>query len=70
MTIKVVPLHAHQGIKFDLILPDHYAVTIELSEADIRHIGPYSMTHIVELRVLAWLAENNYETDSVSIIFC
>ena len=36
MTVKVVPLAAQQGLKFDLILPDGYVVTILMDEYEVR----------------------------------
>ena len=70
MILKVVPLPAQQGIKFDLILPDYFVVTLAMDDYELRAYGSVSMTEAIELRVLQWLRDNNYNEDGISILFC
>lgn len=69
MIVKVVPLPVQQGLKFDLILPDGYIVTIRMEEYEVR-AHRASVADVIELKVLEWLAQNDYEDEEVVIVFC
>jgi uncharacterized protein YqiB (DUF1249 family) len=70
MTVKVVPLEAIQGtLKFDLILETGHVTTLTVGEYEIRHYRSASIAEVIEQKVLDWLAQNDYETDSISIVF-
>ncbi len=70
MIIKVVPLPCHEGVKFDMILPDHFVVTLEIDIYEMRLLGPESMAQVIELKVLQWAREHDYDTEGLCIIFC
>lgn len=69
MIVKVVPLPSQQGVKFDLILPTGHVATIAADEYQLRAFRA-SMAEVVEALVLEWLSSNDFEVDSVSIVFC
>lgn len=69
MTIKVIPLPALQGLKFDVVLPDGYIVTMEMDDYQIRQYRG-SIADVIEAKVLDWLDLNGYTRDSVAIIYC
>lgn len=69
MIVKVVPLPCEQGLKFDIILPDMYVVTIRMEEYELR-AHRASIADVIEIKVLEWLAQNDYEDDEVVIVYC
>lgn len=70
MEVKVIALPAQQGIKFDLILPYNYVVTITMDEYEVRHYRSGSIADVIEQKVLDFLRQNDYPVDTVSIIYC
>jgi hypothetical protein len=70
MMVKVVPLPcSHDGIKFDIILPEGYAKTIELDIYALRAYRGASVTEIIEQIVLDFVQES-CQIDNVAIIYC
>lgn len=70
MQVRVVPLPAeHGGIKFDLILDTGHAVTISLTEYELRAYRA-SVADVIEQKVLDYLREFDYDAESVQIIYC
>lgn len=69
MVIKVVPLPVQQGIKFDVILPDGYIVTIHMTEYEIRSYRG-AIKDVIEAKVVDWLQSNDYSDEDVTLIFC
>lgn len=69
MIVKVVPLAAQDGIAFDLILDTGYVKQFTLSDYELRAYRA-SVADVIEATVLQWLAENDYQDDEVSIIYC
>jgi hypothetical protein len=69
VTVKVVPLAAQQGLKFDLILPDGYVVTILMDEYEVRQYRG-NVTDVIEAKVLDWMIQNDYTIGNVKLIFC
>lgn len=69
MTVRVVPLPALQGLKFDLILPDGYIVTISMDDYEVRQYRG-SISDVIHAKVLDWLEMNDYTVSQLHIIYC
>lgn len=69
MTVKIVPLPAHEGLKFDLILEDGYIVTISMTDYEVRQYRG-SISDVIYAKVLDWCYFNEYPTDGLRLIFC
>lgn len=69
MTLKVVPLPALEGIKFDVIMEDLCVVTLALEDEQLRQYR-CSVSQAIEAHVREWLAQHNYAVDELQIIFC
>lgn len=69
MIVKVVPLAAQQGLKFDLILPDGYVVTISMDEYEVRHYRG-SISEVIYAKVADWMMVNGYPDEMLKIVFC
>ncbi len=67
--VRVVPLPVQQGLKFDLILPDGYVVTISMDEYEVRAYRG-SVSDVIYAKVIDWLENNDYPTTNVQVIFC
>lgn len=75
MTVKIVPIHSQNepyshGIKFDVILEEGHVVTLEMDEYEIRAYRGAPLADIIENRVWIWLQSNDYDPETISIIFC
>lgn len=69
MTVRVVPLPAQQGLKFDLILPDGYIVTISMDDYEVRQYRG-SIADVIYAKVLDWMDLNGYTADKLHITYC
>lgn len=69
MTVKIVPLPARQGIKFDLILPDGYIVTIEMDDYESRQYRG-SISDVIYAKVVDWMEMNDYTVHNLQVVFC
>lgn len=68
MTLKVVPLPALHGIKFDVIMEDNCVVTLEVDDQQLRQYR-CSMADAIALHIKHWLLENGYPVDDLQILF-
>jgi hypothetical protein len=69
VTVKIVPLPARQGIKFDLILPDGYIVTIEMDDYESRQYRG-SISDVIYAKVVDWMEMNDYTVHNLQVVFC
>jgi hypothetical protein len=72
MTVKVVPLPAQQGLKFDVILEGGYVKTFNMDDYELRQYRGLSIADVIEQKVIDLLAQLGYNNTSAhfSIIFC
>lgn len=68
MTLKVVPLPALHGIKFDVIFEDYYVVTMEMDDQQLRQ-HRCGVADAITLHIKQWLAERDYDVDDLYVIF-
>lgn len=68
MTVRVVPLKAVSGLRFDLILEDFATVTLSVPPEDVR--GTDRLADIIRKRVLDYLQEFGYDANNLHIVFC
>ena len=66
MNVTVVPLPVPAGLKFDLILPDGYIVTIEMDDYQIRAYRG-SIMDVLRAKILDWLEQHDYGTENLTI---
>lgn len=69
VVVKIVPLPVQQGLKFDVILPDNYIITMQLDEYEVRQYRG-SVSDVVMAKVLDWLEQNEYNDSDVRFVFC
>lgn len=69
MTVKVVPLPAHEGLKFDLILEDGYIVTISMNDYEVRQYRG-SISDVIYAKILDWCDLNGYNVYGLKVIYC
>jgi hypothetical protein len=67
--VKIVPLPVMQGLKFDVILPDGYIVTVTMDEYEVRSYRG-SVADVISAKVLDWMQVNDYSDSNVEFIFC
>lgn len=69
MTVKVVPIPAKEGLKFDLILPDGYIVTISMDDYEVRQYRG-TISDVVYAKIIDWMDQNGYNTYGLKVIYC
>lgn len=67
--VRVVPLPVQSGLKFDLILPDGYIITITMDEYEVRQYRG-SIADVIYAKVVDWMESNDYTTTGLSVIYC
>ena len=67
--VRIVPLPTQEGIKFDLILPDGYIITLSMDEYEVRQYRG-TISAVIEAKVLDWMQNNEYTTEGIQFIFC
>ena len=69
MTLRVVPLPAQSGLKFDLIFESYHVLTLHISEAELAQNPGLSPRSQIEKKVLDYLDDNGYNIDSLYLYF-
>lgn len=67
MVVKIIPLPALQGLKFDMILPDGYIVTITMEEYEVRQYRG-AVIDVIHAKVNDWMEQNDYSTNNLQIM--
>lgn len=69
MTLRVIPLKAQSGLKFDLVFESYHVVTLHISDAELAQNPGLSERSQIEKKVLDYLDDNGYTVDSLYLYF-